>query len=90
LRAVGGTSLIFYLLMTRVQNRRATRGSTGDGAGADGGDYGGDGWSPSNWFGGHRSALDSSGNPIDFGGSDSGGGGDGGGGSDGGGGGGGD
>jgi hypothetical protein len=65
--AVGGTSLICYLLMTRLQNRRASRGSSG-GSGADGGDYGGgDGWSFSHWFGGGHSALDPSGNPIDFG-----------------------
>jgi hypothetical protein len=80
--AVGGTSLICYLLMTRLQNRRAHRGSSGDGSGADGGDNGGtDGWSLSHWFGGGYSALDGSGNPIDFSGGDSGGGGgDGGGG----------
>jgi hypothetical protein len=28
--AVGGTSLICYALMTRLQNRRAGRGSSGD------------------------------------------------------------
>jgi hypothetical protein len=74
--AVGRTSLIWYLLMSRLQNRRANRASSGDGSGADGGDHGGsDGWSLSHWFGGDHSALDSSGNPIDFGG-DGGGGGD--------------
>jgi hypothetical protein len=78
--AVGGTSLICYLLMTRLQNRRASRGSSGDGFGADGGAYGGgNGWGLSHWFGGDHSASDGSGNPIDFGGGDSGGGGDGGG-----------
>jgi hypothetical protein len=78
--AVGGTSLICYLLMTRLPNCRAHRGSSGNGSGADGGGYGGsDGWSLSHWFGGDHSALDGSGNPIDFGGGDSGGGGDGGG-----------
>jgi hypothetical protein len=83
--AVGGTSLISYLLMTRLQNRRASRGSSG-GSGVDGGDYGGgDGWSLSHWFGGGDSALDPSGNPIDFGGDSGGGGGDSGGGGDGGG-----
>ena len=30
--AVGGTSLICYLLMNRVQNRRTRRESAGDGA----------------------------------------------------------
>jgi hypothetical protein len=79
--AVGGTSLICYLLMIRLPNRRAHRASSGNGSGADGGDYGGSGgWSLSHWFGGDHSALDgSAGNPIDFGGGDSGGGGDGGG-----------
>ena len=81
--AVGGTSLICYALMTRVQNRRANRGSSGDSSGAGGDNYGGGGgWSISNWFGGDNSALDNSGNPIDSGGGDSGGGGDGGGGGD--------
>jgi hypothetical protein len=70
--AVGGTSLICYLLITRLQNRRAIRGSSGNGSGADGGDYGG-GWSLSHGFGSDHSALDPSGNPIDFGGGDSGG-----------------
>jgi hypothetical protein len=85
--AVGGTSLIWYLLMTRLRNRRANRGSSGDGSGAGGGDCGGsDGWSLSHWFGGDHPAPDGSGNPIDFGGGDSGGGGDGDGGGDGGGG----
>jgi hypothetical protein len=80
--AVGGTLLICYALMTRLQNRRANRGSSGDSSGADGDNYGGGGgWSISNWFGGDNSALDSSGNPIDSGGGDSGGG-DGGGGGD--------
>ena len=72
--AVGGTSLICYLLITRLQNRRANRGSSGNSSGADGG------WSLSHWFGGDHSALDGSGNPIDSGGGDSGGDGDGGGG----------
>ena len=85
--AVGGTLLICYALMTRLQNRRANRGSSGDGSGAVGDNYGGGGgWSISNWFGGDNSALDNSGNPIDSGGGDSGGGGNGGGGGDGGGG----
>ena len=80
--AVGGTLLICYALMTRLQNRRANRGSSGDSSGAGGDNYGGGGgWSISNWFGGDNSALDSSGNPIDSGGGDSGGG-DGGGGGD--------
>jgi hypothetical protein len=39
--AVGGTSLICYLLMTRLQNRRANRGSSGHSPSADGGNYAG-------------------------------------------------
>jgi hypothetical protein len=80
--AVGGASLLCYLLMTRLQNNRRSRRSPGHGSAADATHYaGGDGWILSNWFGSDRSALDSSGNPIDGGGggSDSGGGGDGGG-----------
>ena len=72
--AVGGTSLICYALMTRLQNRRSNRRSSGDSSGVGSTNYsGGDGWSISNWFGGDNSALDSSGNPIDSGGGDSGG-----------------
>jgi len=81
--AVGGASLICYALMTRLQNRRASRGPSGDSSGTGSGNYsygGGDGWSIASWFGGDNSALDSSGNPSDSGGGDSGGGGDGGGG----------
>src|SRR5882724_836949 len=59
--AVGGTLLICYALMTRLQNRRANRGSSGDSSGAGGDNYGGGGgWSISNWFGGDNAALDSS------------------------------
>ena len=73
--AVGGTSLIGYALMTRLQNRKRKRGPSGDNA-TDGGTYNyscGDGWSLPAWFGGDHSASDSSGNPIDSGGGDSGG-----------------
>jgi hypothetical protein len=95
--AVGGTSLICYLLMTRVQNIRRNRRPSGDDSGApDAATYfGGDAWTLSGWFGGGHSAfegghcaVDSSGNPIDSSGSFSGGGDSGGGGRDGGGGGG--
>lgn len=48
--AAAGTSLICYVLMTRLQNRRAIRASSRDGAGPDGGNAGGDGWSPLGWF----------------------------------------
>src|SRR5437879_1047311 len=72
--AVGGTSLICYLLMTRLQNRRANRGSSGHSCGPDGGNYTGGGcWSISTWFAGDASASDSSANPCDAGGGDSGG-----------------
>jgi len=79
--ALGGTSLICYLLMTRLQNRRANRGSSGRSPAPDGANYaGGGGWSIFTRFGGDNSASDSSGNPGDSAGTDSGGGGDGGGG----------
>lgn len=83
--AVGGTSLICYALMTRLQNRQRKRRWSGDNAVDGSGDHGGEGgWSIAGWFGGDHAALDSSGNPIDVGGGDSGdsGGGDGGGGGD--------
>ena len=81
--AVGGTSLICYVVTTRLQNRRAPRLSSSDSSGADGAGYAGDhGGTLFGWSGGGHSASDSSGNPVDGGGdgSDSGGGGDGGGG----------
>jgi hypothetical protein len=37
--AVGGASLVCYLLMTRLQNRRAIRSSAGDGSLPDSGNY---------------------------------------------------
>ena len=53
--AVGGTSLICYLLMTRSQNSRRKRRSAGDSSATDGGNYsGGDGWTIASWFGGER------------------------------------
>ena len=74
--AVAGTSLVCYALMARARRTKRRDNST------DGGGYSGsDGWAAASWFGGDRSATDSSGNPSDFGG-DSGGGGDGGGGAD--------
>jgi hypothetical protein len=92
--AVGGTSLICYALMTRLQNSKRTRRPSGDGSAPDAGNYAtGDGWTIASWFASDHSTTDSSGNPSDFGAGDSsGGGGDaggGGGGGDGGGGGGG-
>jgi len=77
--AVGGTSLVCYLLMTRMQNRRANRNAPRDGFLPDGGNYAAaEGWITSSRFGGDNPAFDSSGNPSDSAGG--GGGGDGGGG----------
>lgn len=85
--AIGGTSLICYLLMRRPQNSQRKRLSSGDSSATDSSNYaGGDIWTMASWFGGHHSVTDSSGNPCDFGGGDSGGSGDGGGGDGGGGG----
>jgi hypothetical protein len=84
--AVGGTSLVCYLLMTRLQNRRA-RSAPRDGFLPDGGNYtAAEGWIISSRLGSDNSGFDSSGNPSDPGGGDSGGGADGGGGDGGGGG----
>ena len=89
---VGATSLICYVLITRVRNRRVDRRSTGEHSTSDSSGYAcGDGRTLASWFGsGHsasdHSVTDSSGNPSDGGGGDSGGGGDGGGGDGGGGG----
>jgi hypothetical protein len=67
--AVGGTSLICYLMMTRLQNRCANRSVPRDGSSPDGGHFAGaDSWSTFRWFGGDNRALDSSGNPGDSGG----------------------
>jgi hypothetical protein len=74
--AVGGTSLVCYLLMNRVQNRRVRRNSVSS-AGLDGGGVIDD--SLFGWSSGGHATLDSSGNPSD-GGGDGAGGGDGGGG----------
>jgi hypothetical protein len=66
--AVGLTSLVCYALMTRLQNRRANRSTSSDGSGLDGGNLAGsDSLSVASWFVGHRSGLDSSGNPSDAG-----------------------
>lgn len=71
--AVGGTSLICYLLMNRAQNRSGRR----ERAGSDGSrtSTGGDGWNPFTWFGGDSSSSDSSGASSDSSGGDGGGGG---------------
>jgi hypothetical protein len=82
--AVGGTSLVCYLLMNRVQNRKGRReGAGGDTSGIGPGDSsGGDGWSPLSWFGSDSSSSDNSSSSSDSGGDGGAGGGDGGGGGD--------
>jgi len=82
--AVGGTSLICYLLMNRVQDRKDRRESAGgdtSGIGSSG-SSGGDGWSLLSWFGSDSSSLDGSTSSSDSGGDSGGGGGDGSGGGD--------
>ncbi|MBX9649484.1 MAG: hypothetical protein K2X57_20790 [Xanthobacteraceae bacterium] len=89
--AVGGTSLIGYLLMNRGQSRAARRGNTsgGDSDGSASYDSSGNGWNIFSWFSADSSSSDdsaSSGASGDWGSSagDSSGGGDSGGGGDGG------
>jgi hypothetical protein len=93
--AVAGASLIFYALMTRLQNRKRIRRSSGDSSSpSESATYAtGDGWTMAAWFGGGHSgthgfgnSMDGLGNRIDFGGASDFGGGDGGSGGDGGGG----
>ena len=80
--AVGGTSLICYLLMNRGQNRKARRESAGGDASTMslGDSSGGDGWNLLSWFGSDSSSSDSSTSSGDSSGDSGGGGGDGGGG----------
>lgn len=83
--AVGGTSLICYLLLNRLQNRGARRERVGsDGSGTSpNSSTGGEGWNPFTWFGGDSSSPDSSSASGDTSSGDGrGGGGDGGGGGD--------
>jgi hypothetical protein len=77
--AVSGTSLICYLLMVRLQNRKDRRQSAGgDISGIGPGDSaGGEGSNPFSWFGSDSSSSDSSSSSSDSSG-DSGGGGGGG------------
>ena len=75
--AVGGTSLVCYLLMNRTQNRKARRESVGGDASGTGG---GDSWNLSSWFGSDSSSSHDSSSSSDSGGGGGGGGGDGGGG----------
>ena len=48
--AVGGTSLICYLLMNRVQNRNSRRESAGAYGATSGDSSGGNGWSLLSWL----------------------------------------
>jgi hypothetical protein len=78
--AIGGTSLVCYLLMSRAQNRKTGRESAGGdtyGAGPSS-SSGGDGWNLLSWFGSDSSSSDSSSSSSDSGGKSGGGGGDGG------------
>ena len=79
--AVSGTSLICYVLMVRMHNRRDRRQSAGgDTSGIGQGDIsGGEGWNPFSWFGSDSSSSDSSSSSSDSSGDSGGGGGDGGG-----------
>jgi len=77
--AVAGTSTVCYALLTRAERIKRNRRSAGD-ISIDGGSASGsEGRAVASWFGGGHSATDSSGNPSDIGGGDSGAGGDGGG-----------
>jgi hypothetical protein len=77
--AVSGTSMVCYALMTRAERGKRHRRSLGDTTVDGGGTSGSEDWAVASWFGGAHSTTDSSGNPSDFGGGDSGGSGDGGG-----------
>ena len=76
--AVGGTSLVCYLLMSRAQARKTRRESAG-GDSTSGDNSVGDGWSLFSSSGSDSFSSHNSSSSSDFGG-DSGGGGDGGGG----------
>ena len=81
--AVGGTSLVCYLLMNRMQNRKARRESVSDGtySGIGASDSSStDGWNLFSWSGSDSSSSHDSASSSDSGGDSGGGGGDGGGG----------
>ncbi|KRR19355.1 hypothetical protein CQ14_38070 [Bradyrhizobium lablabi] len=80
--AIGGTSLICYLLMNRVQNRKPRRESAGsDSYGTTSSDSSdGNGWNLFSWSGSDSSSSHDSASSSDSGGDSGGGGGDGGGG----------
>jgi len=83
LAAVGGTSLICYLMVGRRRNRSGRRSQGDNAGGGANGDSDGDGGNLFSWFSSEPSSSNSSGDwdSSDSGG-DSGGGGDGGGGGD--------
>ena len=65
--AVGGTSLVCFLLMNRGQARKTRRESAGGDASVTGpGDSSGSGWSPASWFGGDSSSSHNSSSSSDF------------------------
>ena len=67
--AVGGTSLVCYLLMNRVQARKTRRESAGgDASGTGPGDSSGGGWSLLSWFGSDSSSSHNSSSSSDSGG----------------------
>jgi len=79
--AVGGTSLICYLLMNRVQNRKAPRASAGEDAysGIGGSDSSSsNGWNLFSWSGSEGSSSHDSASSCESGGGGDGGGGGGG------------
>ncbi len=77
--AVAATSAVCYALLNRAEKIKRNRRPTSDSPADGGGTWSSDGSASESWFGGHHSATDSSGNPSDFSGGDSGSGGDGGG-----------
>jgi hypothetical protein len=87
--AVAGTTLLCFVLMTRLENGRRNRRSSADVSSSGSADYAAaGGWSLFNWGDGQDAATDGCGHAADSGGGDSGGSCDAGGGGDGGGGGG--
>ena len=70
--AVAGTSMICYALMTRADRGKRNRRSVGDTSIDGASTSGGEGWAVASWFGVDHSTTDSSGNPSDFAGGDSG------------------
>jgi hypothetical protein len=75
--AVGGTSLVCYLLMNRAHNRKARRESAGgDASGMGPADSSGGGWNLLSGFGNDSSSSHNSGSSSDSGGDGGGGGGE--------------